>query len=165
MPLPVNPNINKLFNVQSNTSPLIGKGQLVIFNYLGYKNDPYPMVIITDMIPGRRLRGVNLHYLTYNYIQNLISQNCSNPGFSYGAIRGDSFVVNAFRSYKWQSIRQMKKLDCNFLQAVINVIRGMDPNQVHAMRESVREQISRQVNPTPDQLPQAQPPQGTPNIT
>jgi len=56
-------------------------------------------------------------------------------------------MVKAFRSYKWNGIRQVKVLDTDFLLKVMATVRSFDPNQIQAIRESVQEQINRVVNP------------------
>jgi hypothetical protein len=96
------------------------------------------------------MRGVNLHYLTFPYIKNLLRSGAGNQGFSYGNIKADPYIVNAFRSYKWQGIRQVKMLDSAFLLTVMATVRSFDPTQVAAIRQAVQEQIQREVNPRPE---------------
>lgn len=120
----------------------IAKGSLVTFNYLYHKpgHDPAPLVIITD-IWQNYIRGINLHYLTFPIIKNILQSYCDNVGFSYSNIRGDEYIVSAFRQYKRLGIRQIKKLDCAFLLNVLASVRTFDPNEVEAIRKSVRQQI------------------------
>ncbi len=144
----VDPTIANLFkSLDRPDSNAVTKGSLIVFNYSFWMNDPYPLVVVTDMRPGKRLRGVNLHYLTFPYIKNLIQQSCGNIGFSYTNIRGDKYITNAFRTYKWNGIRSIKKLDCNFLLNVMASVRSFDPNQMETIRASIREQMSREVQP------------------
>lgn len=125
---------------------LISKGSLIVFAYQFWINDPYPLVIVTDYVPGNRIRGVNLHYLTFPFIKELLRTGCENPTFSYGNVKPNQYISSAFRSYKWQGIRQIKKLDCKFLLNVMGTVRSFDPSEVQAIRESVQEQIRRIVN-------------------
>lgn len=129
----------------------IGKGSLVSFNYMFFKNDPYPLVLLTDVWQNY-LRGINLHYLTFPYVKNLLQPNCDNIGFSYINIKADNYIVNAFRQYKRIGIRQIKRLDCAFLLNVLAMVRSLDPNEIEAIRRVVREQIQKLVNPTAEEL-------------
>lgn len=151
-----------LFNsVDSSTlNPNVTKGSLITFNYLYWAHDPYPLVIVTDMLPGNRLRGVNLHYLTFNYIKAILKNNAGNAAFSYASIKSDAYIINAFRAYKWSGIRTVKKLDSNFILTVMATVRSFDPTQLEAIRQNVQQQISQQVNPTADSMTQQQEPYG-----
>ena len=152
MPItPIN-NLGNLFPVVNYTpltplSNFLQKGNLITFNYVNWANDPRPLVILTDVSPGMRIRGINLNYLTFNYIKNILLSNCNNVGFSYSNIKGDAYIVSAFRSYKWQGIQQLRKLDCKFLLSVMSVVRSFDPNEIKMIRQSVREQIQQQISP------------------
>lgn len=142
---------NQFGPVPTKMNQTIMKGSLCTFNYVFHKpgHDPYPLVIVTDVAFGPRqdVRGVNLHYLTFPYVKRLLQPNCNNPNFSYGNIKGDEYIVSAFRQYKRNGIRQIKKLDCAFLLNVLASVRSFDPNEVEAIRKSVREQIRRLTNP------------------
>ena len=134
---------------------IVQKGSLVTFNYTFHKpnHDPYPLVLITDIgfpTKGRMdIRGVNLHYLTFNYIKKLLQPNCNNTGFSYNTLKQGEYIglIKAFRQYKRNGIRQIKVLDCAFLLNVLASVRAISPSEVEAIRQSVREQISRMTNP------------------
>lgn len=143
---PLDPKISKLFR-DVKQDAIIKKGSLVAFNYGFWIHDPYPLVIVTDVFPGKLVRGVNLHYLTFPFIKTILQGSCENVGFSYSNIRGDKYITNAFRSYKWPGIRQIKKLDCDFLLTVMATVRSFDPSQIQTIRESVQQQMSRTVNP------------------
>lgn len=153
-PQTTNPVISNLFK-QTAVNSEVTKGSLITFNYLNWIHDPYPLLIVTDIVPGTRLRGVNLHYLTFNYIKGLLRNSCENRGFSYSNIRNDKYIVDAFRSYKWQGVRTVKKLDCNFLLTVMATVRSFDPSQVKQIRENIQQQLNRQV--TPKAGPEIQP--------
>lgn len=143
---PTNPFQHIPANQYGPSVKLIEKGSLVWFNYVNYRHDPYPLLIITDIWPNY-IRGLNLHYLTFNYIKNLLGMHCENKMFSYFHIRNDQFLVNAFRTYKRLGIRQIKKLDCNFLKKVMRSIVSFDPAEIEQMRVYVRDQLRRQANP------------------
>lgn len=158
----VSPIIAKLFKPigTSQQGGLIKKGDLIRFNYTFWIHDPYPLVVVTDVFNGNMIRGVNLHYLTFPYIRNLLKIGCNNLSFSYRNISGDAYIVNAFRSYKWQGIRQVKKLDCAFILNLMSLVRSFDPQQVKAIRQEIMRQIRREVNPpakaTPSTVTQSQ---------
>lgn len=124
----------------------IGKGSLIWFRYLNYQHDPAPLVIVTD-IWQNYIRGVNLHYLTFNFVRHLLNLHCDNRMFSYAHIKNESpFFVSAFRTYKRLGIKQIKSLDCAFLLNVLASVKSFDPAEVEQMRVYVREQIRRQPN-------------------
>lgn len=129
----------------SRMSQVINKGSLVRFNYNFVKpgHDPVPLVIVTDIWKDY-IRGVNLHYLTFPYIKNLLQQYSNNTGFSYSNIKGQEYIVSAFRQYKRAGIRGIQKLDSDFLLNVLASVRSMDPTEVEAIRRSIREQIRKQ---------------------
>ena len=129
----------------------IGKGSLVHFNYQFWQHDPYPLVVVTDIFP-LYIRGVNLHYLTFPYIKNLLQANCDNNGFSYYNIRGDQYIVNAFRTYKRAGIKRLKTLDCDFILHVLASVRALDPNEVDNLRKVIQEQIRRRAQPKAEEL-------------
>lgn len=140
-PLPANLNPQASFNQH------ITQGTLMSFAYSFWKNDPYPLIIVTKVTPGKMIKGVNLHYLTFPYIKNLLSTQCNNPAFSWQSIKGQSYIENAFRSYKWGGIRQVKVLDCQFLLTIMGMVRSFDPAEIEIIRRQVQEQIRQQVNP------------------
>jgi len=136
------------------TSPL-GKGTVIAFNYpesLAIRkniiHDIYPLVIITD-IWGKYIRGVNLHYLTFPVIRELLKPNCDNNMFSYSNIKFNKFLVDSFRTYVRRGIKRAKKLDCTVLLQVLSGIRAFGPGEKEAMENYIREIIQRQVNPRP----------------
>lgn len=133
-------------------NPTVGRGSLVTFNYIFHKpgHDPVPMVLITD-IWDKYIRGINLHYLTFPIIKKLIFPGpgqsiCDSPGFTYQYIKGNDYIVSAFRQYKRNGIVSLKKLDCQFIVNAMGISRSFDPNEIEAIRKSVREQIQRMAN-------------------
>lgn len=149
----------------------VTRGSLITFNYSLRKpgHDSFPLVLITDIDypirdpiakPGYRpsykkgefIRGINLHYLTFPTIKKLIFPNnqsiCENASFTYQYIKNNNYIVSAFRQYRKVGIRNLKKLDCQFVAKAMAISRSFDPNEIEAIRQSVREQLSRMVNPS-----------------
>lgn len=144
---PVNHDVISNPNPRLASNYAIKKGNLVTFNYSFWKKDPYPLVIISQVLPSNKIFGINLHYLTFNYIKKLL-KNCGNPLFSYSnSIKGDNYLKDAYRSYKWSGVRQVKVLNCDFLLNIISTIRNSDPAEVQIIRKNVQEQIRQQINP------------------
>lgn len=150
---------------RSNLSGALSRGDLVSFSYAFHKpgHDPSPLVIVTDpdypvrvTRPGaflsQYIRGINLHYLTFPVIKKLIFPNsnqsvCENPNFTYQSIKNNGYISSAFRQYKKNGIGSLRKLDCNFIVNSMAISRSLDPNEIEAIRKSVREQINRIINP------------------
>lgn len=139
-------------------NPTIVRGSLITFNYLFHKpppgHDPWPLVLVTDVNykGGLYLRGCNIHYLTFPVIKKLMFPSpgqsiCENPQFSYQYIKGDAYIKSAFRQYKKNGIQSVRKLDCKFIVNALAMSRSFDPNEIEAIRRSVREQIRRLANP------------------
>ena len=131
----------------------ITQGSLVYFSYANYKHDPYPLIIVTDIFKNS-IRGVNLHYLTFQYIKNLLHRHCDNMMFSYFNIKQDQYITDAFRTYKRLGIQKLRKLDCKFLLNVLGSVTSFDPAEVEQMRVYVREQLQRQVTPRANEMTQ-----------
>ena len=143
------------------TNSAITRGSLCTFSYLYHKpgHDPAPLVLITDdTFPsegakaGMYVRGINLHYLTFPTIKKLMFPGagksiCENPQFTYQYIKGNEYIVSAFRQYKKSGIQSLKKLNCEFIVNAMSISRSFDPNEIEAIRKSVREQIRRMANP------------------
>ncbi len=138
-------------------SPIVTRGSLITFNYAFHKSDSFPLVLVTDTdympagSPLKYLRGINLHYLTFPAIKKLIFPNkkesvCENPNFTYQYIKNNNYIISAFRQYKRSGIENIKKLDCQFVVNTIGISRSFAPNEIEAIRKSVREQISRMTN-------------------
>jgi hypothetical protein len=130
----------------------IGRGSLITFNYIFHKSghDPYPVVLVTDIWPNY-IRGINLNYLTFPTIKKMVfpapnQTVCDNPSFTYQYIKGSEYIVSAFRQYKRNGIQRLKKLDCAFIVKALGLSRSFDPNEIEAIRRSVREQIRQLAN-------------------
>lgn len=158
---------NNLFNPVNMPSPgqvnpTVGRGSLVVFNYVYHKpgHDASPLVMVTDVWQDF-IRGVNLHYLTFPEIKKLIFSTpgksvCESGNFTYQYIKQIGYInsaskkygiVSAFRQYKRGGIQQLKKLNCEFVANALALSRSFDPNEIEAIRQSVREQIRRITNP------------------
>jgi len=149
------PMMQQLFKSVDAKAPLqatITKGSLITFNYSFWAHDPYPMVIVSDVISGNKIRGINLHYLTFNYVSNLLKTASGNPAFSYSFIKNDTYIASAFRSYKWQGIRNIRKLDSNFILSIMGMVRSFDINEIEAIRKSVQQQMNVLLNPPADTI-------------
>jgi len=148
----INPRLTELMFGDRPTDPMeilgwIIRGDLISFSYAFWKNDPRPLVIVTDSWPGDRIRGVNVNYLTFPEIRVLL-QHCNSSGFSYRTFMNNYRVVDSFRSYLWGGIREIRKLDCKFIAKVMSMISpAYDPAEIEAIRQEIHEQVSRIINP------------------
>lgn len=151
---PVNQDVIQNPNPRINPGFPFKRGNLITFNYVYWKTDPYPLVIISPppkkplITPGiGHLWGVNLHKLVFYDIKKLL-KNCGDPNFSYlNYVKGDTRLREAYRSYKWSGVRQVKTLNCDFLLDIIGTIRSQDPAEIQIIRKNVQEQIKKQINP------------------
>lgn len=136
-------------------NPTVTRGSLITFNYAFHKpgHDPWPLVLVTDVnYKGFYLRGIQLHYLTFPIIKKLLFPGpgqsvCENPIVTYQYIKGNEYIKSAFRQYKRNGIQSLKKMDCQFIVNALSLSRSFDPNEIEAIRKSVREQIRRLTNP------------------
>lgn len=144
----------------------LNRGDLISFNYILHSpgHDAYPLVLVTDpnfsqskygsrtSFAQQYVRGINLHYLTFPVIKKLIFPNdkqsvCENTNLTYQSIKDDGYISTAFRQYKKSGMSLVKKLDCKFIVNAMSFSRSFDPNEIEAVRNSVRDQINRLVNP------------------
>jgi hypothetical protein len=58
---PVNHDVISNPNPRLASNYAIKKGNLVTFNYSFWKKDPYPLVIISQVLPSNKIFGINLH--------------------------------------------------------------------------------------------------------
>lgn len=138
---PVDPFSNNTPEISPN--PYVSKGALVMFQYSFWVHDPVPLVVVTDFMPGKRVRGVNLHYLTFPYVRNLLTR--VSTSFSYQTIKGDAYINSSFRTYKWAGISQVKIFNSKFVLQMMTVARTFDPYQIRAIRQSVEQQLQQQI--------------------
>lgn len=132
-------------------TPFIAPGSLVRFTYLYAKpgHDQTPLVLLTAPLPykGIYFRGINLNYLTFPTIKGLLQQFAENPSFSYQQnLRGMGYITSAFRQYKRQGVSGIQKLNSAFLLNTLACARSVDPNEIEAIRRTVRDQIRRITN-------------------
>ena len=126
----------------------ITNGSLVTFGYQFAKNDLYPLVILTR-VTGKYFSGLNLHYLSFNTIKEVLQKNqmnACNPLFDYQKVKLKTNLLGSFRRYKRVGIRNLKRLDCDLILNALATPRAIDPQQVEAIRQSVKEQISQLFN-------------------
>lgn len=138
--------INSFFNPIDSTKSIIAKGTLVSFQYSQWKNDPNPLVILTNYSPGIKIKGINLHYLTYPSIMNLVNISKENPMFSYKDIAQNNILKSAFRSYTWTGVQRLKQLNTDRLTKIIDSNRNFDPGQNEAIRNNVQSQLNQTSN-------------------
>lgn len=137
--------------LQDPPSPVIQPGSLVRFvhSYAKPGHDQVPLVLVTAPLPyidkrtGQKyMRGVNLNYLTFPTIKALLQQFAENQSFSYAQnLKGQKYIVSAFRQYKYPGISGIQKLNSPFLLNVLACARSVDPNEIEAIRKVVRDQI------------------------
>ena len=73
---------------------------------------------------------------------------CDNQQMTYQYIKGNGYIVSAFRQYKKAGIQSLKKLNCDFIMKAMTVSKSFNPNEIEAIRNNIREQINRLVNPS-----------------
>lgn len=132
----------------------ISNGTLVTFQYSFAKNDIYPLVILTR-VTDKYFSGLNLHYLTFNDIKYILQRdkmNACNPLFSYPTVKPQKNLLKAFRRYKRIGIRTLKSLDCNLILNALGTARAIDPSEVEAIRENVKNQVAKLFNITAGDL-------------
>lgn len=126
----------------------LGQGSLLIAKYGNWKHDPYPLILVSSLYSDGRLGGINLHYLTFKFIKNLLQRFRLFPGsFSFRAIKGDKYIANAYRTYHKNKLTQAKLLNIDFLLTILGSIRSFSPNEIERMRREIEKQLRQQVNP------------------
>lgn len=133
--------IEDLFQDIAPSSPYIQKGDLIQFTYTNWKHDPHPMVVIADILPGKQMRGVNIHYLSLTLLTNLVIRYAGNPAFAYSQIRGQRALVDAFRTYKTTGIIKPQKFDAQFVVKAMIDARLRNPNQMDLAIQDMNQQI------------------------
>lgn len=125
----------------------VTQGGLIVFHYMMWKNDPTPVVIVSSVVPGVMIKGVNLHYLSFPYVKRVLGIGGGNPSFSYYNIKADRYLSGAFRSYSWSGIdfSSMRVLDTKFLLQTMRMVNSFDPLQIRAIRQQIESQLNQQV--------------------
>jgi len=113
-------------------------------------HDPYPMLIVTDIWP-KYIRGVNLHYLTFPYVQRLLT-NYGGKNFSYFHVRNDKYMANAFRMYVRMGVKQPKRLDTEWLMTVLGSVRSFGPGELEQIRTNIQKQIQQRLQTKANEL-------------
>jgi len=134
------------------TVGMLSAGTLIRFRYVLWKHDPQPLVIVTDRMYDGDIRGVNVKYLTMNYVSTMIQTYCGEISFSYRNLIGTSYLTRAFRRYKSFGIQNLEIVDCELILRLIDMVRTRDPHQEKAMREEVQRQLQRQMNQPADEF-------------
>jgi len=106
---------------------------------------------MTSRYSDGRIAGLNLHYLTFPYVRWLIQHHCGNDAFRYTTIKGDKYIVNSFRTYKFAGLRLVRGIDCDFLRTVLTSLRSFDPEEIEAMRKEVNKQLRERMNMKADE--------------
>lgn len=132
------------------------RGDLISFNYVFWKHDPNPLIIIVNNDKmSDKVAGINLHLLTSvgpkSDVAELIRRS-KRMDFSYRALADRKTFRDAYRTYKKSGIRLVRKFDTQFLLKVISVVRSFDPAEIQIIRRQVQEQIKQQINPKANQL-------------
>jgi hypothetical protein len=143
--------------VLANQDKPLGPGTLVVAKYDFWRHDAYPLILISKTYTHKRtglqmVAGINLHYLTFKFIQYLVKAYCNNPRFDYKLIKGSKFVVKAFRTYKKSGLKTGKAIDGDFLLNVLGTARSYNPNEVEAIRQHIQQQLRQQANLRVDQM-------------
>lgn len=129
-----------------------GAGHLFSCQYLLWKHDRTPLVLMTSRYDDGRIAGINLHYLTFPYVRWLIQHYCGTGTFRYTTIKNDKYIVNSFRTYKFAGMRLVRGIDCDFLKTVLNSLRSFDPEEIEAMRREVNKQLKTRMNMKADEF-------------
>jgi len=132
----------------------IGRGSLVSFQYSFYKHDFTPLCLVARVWTGKyagMISGLNLHYLTFRYIKYLVNAYCG-KNFAYQLIKGDKYIVNAYRSYKREGRKQLRMIDCEFINEMLGKARSFKPGEVEKIREEVQKQLKEKFHPKAEDI-------------
>jgi hypothetical protein len=133
----------------------IKQGSIIAFKYDFFKNDPYPTIIVTKITP-QYICGLNIHVLTFYNIKTLLSKNkinaCENPAFNYNLVKGNGYIIKAFRKYKKAGMRSVKIFDCDSFMTLIGIPRIVNPKEAKIIRTNISNQINKKTNINADQI-------------
>ena len=135
-------------------------GDLILMQYSFWKTDSRPLVLVAGKYtkPDDRIGGINIHYLTLPYLagalRGLMDKHCGSEQFRYKLVQHDSYITQAFRIYKKSGIRKIMLFDCGYASGRLNAIRTFkyNPQEMKAIRNMIRRQLQREINPTAEQL-------------
>lgn len=135
------------------------KGSLISFEYPrsfamipNVIHDPRPMLIITDIWSPNYIRGLNLHYLTFNYVQKILQTYSGNSSFSYSNIKPDTYMATAFRMYNLRGVIRPKRLDSEWLKTVLSSVRSFDAGELEKIRATIEQQIQARLQAKANEL-------------
>lgn len=159
LPTPANPYVDMYFEpIQGEPKP----GDVITFVYnkkLYYEiHDRYPLVLVLDWKRGNRVRGVNLHYLSYSVMGSIIEMTHNGLIYSYRQVQPMQMCVDAFRHYIWTWIIQgtIRRMNTEAIQAEVNTIKKYGKLDEATIHQLVREQLQKKT-----QQLQATQPKGT----
>lgn len=135
------------------------KGSLISFEYPrsfatipNIIHDTRPMLIITDIWSPNYLRGLNLHYLTFNYVKKILQTYSGNQNFSYANIKPDAYMATAFRMYNLKGVIRPKRLDSEWLKTVLTSVRSFDAGELEKIRSTIEKQIQARLQAKANEL-------------
>jgi len=152
---PLGQKAQKYFQPASSGSNAFKSGELINFNYTNFKKDPYPLVIIIKYdLPKRKVHGLNLHYLTYPIIKQIL-MSYADKTFSYDNIKQNDYISNSYRVYKSDHIRQIRKFDSELLLKIMDITRTFDSVDNELIQKQIEQQTNKETNqPSADQMSQ-----------
>ena len=116
-------------------------GKIIKFQYLLARHDPYPCVLTSDLFSDNRIAGLNIRYLTFPIIAQLLKL-FNNKNFNYYDLKPyGSVFLSAYRSYKLSAIRVAKELDTHALITTLRSARKFTPAEIDSVIADVRAQI------------------------
>jgi hypothetical protein len=130
------------------------KGSIISFKYDFFKNDPYPTIIVTS-VSKDYISGLNIHVLTFYRIKELLGTKinaCKNPAFGYNLVKGNGYIIKAYRKYKKVGMRSVKIFDCDAFLNIIGITRVLTPKEAKIIRNDVSNQINKKTNINADQI-------------
>lgn len=150
--------MNGLFKQTNLTG--IRKGSLIKFKYLYSQakkpnviHDTRPVVVVTDFMPNY-IRGVNIHYLTFPIVKNLLNTHAKSGGFSYASIKGNGYIAEAFRMYK-RNIEvdaTIEEIDYEVLLNLLGSVRSYTDNELQQVYNKIEAQIQSRLQIKADEL-------------
>lgn len=136
---PINNFVKSLLTIRDLPSD---KGNVVSFYYDYYNHDPFPVILTTGIMRGgNRIGGLNLHYLTFPVYKALLNNWAGNNTFNYYLIKNQPLIKQAFRSYKFEGIRNAKSIEWKSILEVLSIIRNYSPQEIQQIRDAVDKQI------------------------
>ena len=150
--------MNGLFKVTNLAG--IRKGSLIKFKYLYSQakkpnviHDTRPVIIVTDFMPNY-IKGVNIHYLTFPIVKNLLNTHSKNGMFSYASIKGSRYIAEAFRMYKRnvEVDATIEEIDYEVLLDLLGSVRSYTDNELQQVYNKIEAQIQSRLQIKADEL-------------